>query len=198
MIQHDELELIRCAQIGDHVAFDVLADRYRALILAITFLRTGSREEAEDLTQEVVAKAWLHLPGLKEPSAFVAWLKRIAANACRDWYRKAPWPESLTDLSKHIAVNMPGPDEIVVRNDRQFQLRQALLALPEKNRLTLLLFTWGGYSYERIAELLEIPLTTVEGRIYRARQQLKRLMMIDAGELTGEPRRRWREKGEKA
>jgi len=120
-IAQDELTLVRCAQAGDRAAFDVLADRYRALILATTFLRTSSKDEAEDLTQEVFAKAWVHLPVLKEPAAFIAWLRTIAANACRDWYRKAPWPESLTDLSEHIEISTPGPDELVVVHDNQSQ-----------------------------------------------------------------------------
>lgn len=172
--------LVRCAQAGDRAAFDVLAARYRALILAMTFLRTGSKDEAEDLTQEVFAKAWVNLPALKEPAAFVAWLRQIAANACRDWYRKAPWPESLSDLSESLSTNTPGPDDLAVAHDHQFRLRRALLTLPKKNQLALLLFVWGGYSYERIAELLEIPLTTVEGRIYRARQQPKHLISTES------------------
>jgi len=185
MVVHDELELIRCAQAGDRAAFDVLANRYRALILAITFLRTGSKDEAEDLTQEILTKAWVNLAALKEPAAFIAWLRTIAANACLDWYRKAPWPESLTDLSEHMKISTPGPDELVVVHDNHSHLRRALLALPDKNRLALLLFVWGSYSYKQIAELLEIPLTTVEGRIYRARQQLERLLITQSEELTG-------------
>lgn len=192
------MTLVRCAQAGDRAAFDVLADRYRALILAVTFLRTGSKDEAEDLTQEVFAKAWVHLPALKEPAAFVAWLRRIAANACRDWYRRGYWPASLVELTSEMPSEAPGPHEIVIRRAHQNALRQALLELPEKNRIALLLFTWGGYSYERIAVLLDIPITTVEGRIFRARQQLKQLLSSEVDRLSDRPRTKWHAKGGKA
>ncbi len=67
------------------------------------------------------------------------------------------------------------------------------MALPEGNRLTLLMRIWGQSSYEEIAAFLNVPVTTIEGRIHRAKLQLRRLLRAEAATLLGEPRRRWQE-----
>ena len=91
--------LVKQAQAGDKAAFDRLARHYRAAVVAVTFSRVGNRDEAEDLAQEVLVKAREKLGELREPEAFPAWLKMIALNACRTWYRRSvKWPESLEQV----------------------------------------------------------------------------------------------------
>jgi RNA polymerase sigma-70 factor (ECF subfamily) len=72
---------------------------------------------------------------------------------------------------------------------------RALLAIPTENRLALVMHLWGGQSYEEIAHLLDVPVTTIEGRIHRARVQLRRLLRDDAAELKEKERPR-REEGD--
>jgi RNA polymerase sigma-70 factor (ECF subfamily) len=108
-----EAELVRRAQAGDRAAFEQLARRYRAAVLAVTFARTGHREEAEDLAQEVLIHAWEKLPALREPSRIAAWLRTMALNACRSWYRRSrPWPTSLDDAPDASAAPDPRPDPL--------------------------------------------------------------------------------------
>lgn len=188
--------LVRRAQAGDGDAFTELARRYRAALLAFAFSRTGDREEAQDLAQEILSAAWQKLPQLREPASFAAWLRSIARNACGQWCRRArPWPASLDEEPDALQVPdpAPGPAEVAIRKERQRAWRRALDALPEANRLALLMHVWGGYSYEEIAALVGVRLTTIEGRIYRAKEQLRRLLSADAGELVPDRRRRWAE-----
>jgi RNA polymerase sigma-70 factor, ECF subfamily len=192
--------LVRCAQAGDRAAFERLARRYRAAVLAITFARTGHREEAEDLAQEVMLHAWEKLPALREPARFAGWLRAVALNVCRSWYRRSrPWPVSLDDAPEAVAAPDPGPGplEALLLREKERAWRQALLALPAPNRYALLMHTWGSYSYAEIAAFLEVPVTTVEGRIYRAKRQLRDLLRADAAELLGEPRRQWQAEEER-
>lgn len=130
---------------------------------------------------------------MQEPRAFAAWLKTIALNACRTWCRRAAWPQSLDALDDALALPdfQPGPLEVLLEREKQQAWRQALLTLSEANRLALLMHVWGGSSYAEIALFLEVPLTTVEGRIHRAKQQLRRLLKDNATELLGEPRQCW-------
>jgi hypothetical protein len=84
------------------------------------------------------------------------------------------------------------PLDALLERDRERELQQALLTLPEKNRLVLLMHVWGGSSYEDIAGCTGVPVTTVEGRIYRAKRQLRRLLhQADPVFLDGPQRRFW-------
>lgn len=187
-----EALLVRRARAGDRDAFDVIAGRHRAMLLALAFVRTGSLDEAEDLVQEVLTRAWCKLATLQDVEAFVPWLKAIAANACRNWYRRSrPWPESLSrDLDAQLPDPGPTPLQVLLERERQRELRQALLALPAANRMALMMHVWGR-SYEEVAAATGVKVTTVEGRIHRARRQLRRLLRDEGEEFLGEPRRRW-------
>lgn len=156
-------------------------------------MRTGDREEAEDVAQEVLTRAWQNLPALNEPGLFLPWLKAIAANACNSWHRRRPWPISpLGDTTQQAALS-PSPLEAVLARERQRELRQALAALPDANRIALLMHTWEGSSYAEIAAFTGVAVTTVEGRIHRARRQLRRHLWDDGANLLGKPTRPKRE-----
>lgn len=190
-------ELVRRAQAGDRTAFEALAGRYRAAVLAMAFARIGSREEADDLTQEILFRAWRHVGCLEEPAAFPGWLKAIAANACRSWFRKFRLdckPLHACEEAASLRDPRPSPMEMVLAKERERAWRKALLSLPEANRLALLMHIWGGCSYDEIAAFAGVPLTTVEGRIHRARRQMRRVLNSSAyAELLGEPRRLWQQ-----
>jgi RNA polymerase sigma-70 factor (ECF subfamily) len=185
-----EPALVRRARAGDRAAFDGLARHHRASLLAVAFLRTSDVEAAEDLVQEVLTRAWQKLPDLREPAAFVPWLRTILANACRSWYRRArPESMSLDAEADHrrLADLRPQPLQALLAREQQRSLRQALVALPVANRVALLMHVWGDYSYEEIAVFTEVPVTTVEGRIHRARRQLRRLLRDEGGGFPAEP-----------
>ena len=190
----EEIKLARQARAGDRAAFDRLAGRYRAALRAMAFLRTGDREAAQDLAQEALARAWEALPTLREPGAFLPWLKRIAARACLSWHRPAR-PEALSLDSEGLA-RLPAeaalqPLAVLLARERQRALRQALAALPDANRIALLMHVWEGASYEEIAVFTGVAVTTIEGRLYRARKQLRRLLADDEDTLFDRPARRW-------
>jgi RNA polymerase sigma-70 factor (ECF subfamily) len=179
-----EAALVRRARGGDRSAFDRLARHHRASLLAVAFLRTSDLEAAEDLVQEVLTRAWRKLPDLQEPAAFVPWLRTILANACRDWYRRArPEPVPLEAEAEYPRVDdrHPQPLDALLAREQQRSLRRALVALPVANRVALLMHVWGDYSYHEIASFTGVPVTTVEGRIHRARRQLRCLLRDEAG-----------------
>ncbi len=189
------MELVRRARAGDRAAFDRLAGRYRPALRSMAFLRTGDREAAQDLAQEALTRAWEALPMLREPGAFLPWLKRIAARACLNWHRPARSEmlsldgEGLSRLPAEAALQ---PLAVLLARERQRALRQALASLPDANRIALLMHVWEGASYEEIAAFTGVAVSTVEGRLYRARKQLRHLLPDDEDALRGRPARRWR------
>src|SRR5438093_4495602 len=137
-----EALLVQQAQAGDRAAFDQLARHYRPILLALAFLRTGDMEAAEDLAQEVLTRAWQKLPMLEQPGAFLPWIRSIAANACHTWYRRSrPWPTSLASEEEWPTLidPRPMPLQVILARERQRALRQALVTIPDANRLALML-----------------------------------------------------------
>ena len=190
-----ESSLVSRAQLGDRAAFDELARECRPLLFALAFLRTRQREEAEDLVQEVLMRAWQKLPGLSKRVSFLPWLRTVMANACISWYRGSrSRPISLSGGdAPEVAARSGHPLQDLLEQDRTRELHEALLTLPEANRLALLMHIWSDASYNDIATLTGVSASTVDGRIYRAKRQMRRLLYDNGSQLLGdEPRLRLR------
>lgn len=148
-----EAALVRRAQAGDRAAFDRLAARCRSPLQALAFMRTGDREQAQDLVQEVLTRAWQRLGALQDAGAFRPWLRAIMANACNSWHRhRRALPFSVSAPERLGLLDpCPPPLEAVLARERQRELRQALTKLPDVNRIALLMRVWDGASYQEIA-----------------------------------------------
>lgn len=176
------VDLIERIQKNDLTALDSLVRMYRPVVMTFVYPRTGTIQDAEDLTQEILITVCEKINILKEPSAFPAWLKTITLNSCRGWFRRSrQWPEAL-DTADRIEMDSLAeqPLDVLINKDSQKIVRGALLKLPDANRIALLMHVWGEYSYEEIAMFIEIPVSTVVGRIHRAKAQLKRILKKDS------------------
>lgn len=125
--------------------------------------------DAADAMQECILKAWRKLDSLKDDERFSAWVMRILINECRsqqrrDKHRAIPFDEAIGD-------NEPSLEAAV-----DIGLRQALMKLPRKLRLPLLLHHMDGYSLDEISNMLHLPISTLKGRLYEARKKLRILM----------------------
>ena len=106
-------------------------------------------------------------------------MKTIAANVCSTWRRqRSAQAISLNseDAGLPLIDGGPGPLEVALSREKQQEIYRALLQLPQANRLAVLMHVWGEYTYAEIAAFTDVPVTTVEGRIYRAKRQLQRLL----------------------
>lgn len=179
-LDSEEAVLVCRARHGDRSAFDLLVAHYRAPLLGMAFVRTGHRDEADDLVQEIFARAWLKLPTLQQDTAFTPWLKTLAANACNSWHRKARpavCPLDEDSVSGHsIDCFASSPVEVVLQREADRALREALALLPPANCMALLMLVWGGHSYQEIARFTGVEPKTVEGRIRRAKLRLRRVL----------------------
>lgn len=121
-------------------------------------------EDAADAIQEAILRAWQKRRSLRHSEAFDVWLMRILLNECRNIQRKIRF--QAVPLDEDVAAN-EAPD---------IGLREALRRLPEKYRTPLLLHTLDGYPVAEVARMLRVPESTVRGRVYQARKQLKALL----------------------
>lgn len=147
---------------------------------------TRSEAEAEDLVQETYIKAFRHRDQFTPGTNLKAWLFRILTNTFINQYRrKAARPETteLDDVEESILYrhmrnvspgsSSPDPEAELIDNTLSSEVKEALEALPEKFRTTVLLDV-EGFSYKEIAQLLDIPIGTVMSRLHRGRKFLQK------------------------
>lgn len=147
-------------------------ESYRPLILAVALDRLDDPEACQDVVQDVMELALRHVADLRDPDALPAWLRVVTINCCRQRQRRAR--EESVGLVVKPEQESESTYRVALRRELLRSVRAAVADLPEKNRLALLLHLVHGWSYEAIARALDVPLTTVEGRIHRARQALRR------------------------
>ena len=166
-------ELVEAAQAGDNEAFGALIQRFQSMAYATAYRSLGDHHLAQDVVQEAVIEAFVHLPQLKEPGAFPGWFRQIVFRQCTRLLRQATVPcISLEAVSEGLLAEST-PEERAVQEEVQAWVRSAVAALPKPERLVTVLFYGYQYSYHEVSALLKIPLTTVKKRLYSARQKLK-------------------------
>ena len=135
--------------------------------IARSMLRSDA--DCADALQEAVFAAWRRIPGLRDETRFEPWLTRILVNCCRDIQRNYGKRKMETVLDETCPLASAEPADPA--------LRDALLTLPEKYRLPVLLHHMNGYPVKQVARILLLPSATVKWRIHegicRLREQLK-------------------------
>jgi len=158
--------------------FEKIADRHRDRVFTLACYILGNREEAEDVTQEVLIRLWKNLDSLEE-ARVLPWLLHVTRNACIDALRRrrtyralvAPDPEG-TAMSR-VASTTIGPATVVENADFRSQLEIAVQELAEPYRTIVILREIQDFRYEEICEALSLPLNTVKVYLHRARRKLR-------------------------
>ena len=171
--------LVRKAKVGDVAAFQELYRGYAQKILNYVYRMTGSREDAEDLTQETFILAFRNLSSLKENSRFQSWLYRIAQNNVYQRYRgQSPQMESIEGADEDSRVlQIPSrgasPEGGVLSGELASVVDTVIQQLPEKYRQVFILSALQHLSYETIAEIVGRSMASVKSDIHRARVEVR-------------------------
>jgi len=176
LVDEDQL-LINRALGGERAAFGELALRYQDRLFSSMIGVTGSAEEAEDVVQDALVRAFLKLDSFQQNSQFFTWLYRIAFNVALSRHRRRRSRISI-DQNREATGAEPiddgeTPYEPMLRRERVEMVQRALSQLTDQHRAILILREMDECSYEEIAEILDISIGTVRSRISRARGQLK-------------------------
>lgn len=179
----DDTTIVARARDGNTQAFEALIDRYQVAIFRYAYRMLNDRGNAEDVTQETFVAAWRGLPTLADPGAFRGWLYRIATRRAFDVLRVRRPEGDLPDDDSESASTFGAtasqhddPAQLVVRRAQHEALQQALLTLAPQQRAAWSMQQIDGLSYDEIAVALGVPVSTVRGRIARARQTLAERM----------------------
>jgi RNA polymerase sigma-70 factor (ECF subfamily) len=190
----DEQLMLR-VQGGHSASFDELVVRYKDRLFNYLFRLVGNRDDAEEIAQEALVKAYIHAEKYKTIAKFSTWLYTIATNLVRNKMRsrgRAPkiyslWSKSSTDSDEEKLIDIidPGrtPDEKV--NDAELSeiINEAIKRIPMKYRDSFVLREINQLSYEEIAAVTGLKLGTVRSRINRARNCFRQILqpLIEKG-----------------
>jgi len=190
--------LIAKARTGDRAAQQELWRTHRRWVAAIILAHRPSAVEVDDLMQEVAVKLVSKMDSLRDASSFRPWLRQIVLNVCRGSARSL---RPTLRFASGEAGEDGGPDpgriavpastddgatELVGRRDAALRLMEQVKSLPPEYREPLLLRCVRSLTYQQISEILNLPVTTIETRLARARRMLREEMgdEIVVGEMT--------------
>lgn len=173
-------ELVKLVQAGDREVFGILVQRYEQKIFRYGRRFVYEAENIRDLTQEIFIKAYVNINSFDASRRFSPWIYRIAHNEFVNSLKKKSWEQvfSFIDLDV-ILPHLPARRGIEEAEDREAikrDLGQALDRLDPKYRELLVLYYYEDLDYKAIAEMLQVPVSTVGVRLRRAKARLKKIM----------------------
>jgi RNA polymerase sigma factor (sigma-70 family) len=154
-------------------AFGELVIRFQDMAFGCAFAVLGDVYLAQDTAQEAFVVAWQKLAQLREPAAFPGWFKRIVLTQCNRLTRCKRLQILPLEAGVNTSTKEPGPHHSAETQELVTKVLQAINALPDNERLVTTLFYIDGYTQADIGEFLEVPVSTVNKRLYSARQRLK-------------------------
>jgi RNA polymerase sigma-70 factor, ECF subfamily len=183
-LKNEQAELIRRAGAGDLEACRQIHEVYARRILSFIYKMVDSREDAEDLAQNVFLRAFHELKRLQDPERFEPWLYRIARNEVYQAFRKKrsepAWheqegPERENEKALFDpADRRPTPQELVLSAELGATIQDVLRSLPPKLREVFVLAVIHEKSYAEICEIVGRSLLSVKTDIFRARRSARK------------------------
>lgn len=166
---------------GSREAFDELVRRHQRAIYNLTRMLTRGDAEAEDLVQETFVRAYRAIARFRGESAFRTWLSRIAVNVVRTHLDRRGRRPVTVDAPAHdpdgdLLDTFPSSDDLETAVGQRRAIDRALAELPLDLRTVITLRDIQGLEYHEIATVMNVPMGTVESRVFRARRRLRPLL----------------------
>jgi uncharacterized protein len=184
----NDATLVALVLAGERETFTPLLLRHYTSVARLCRRLLGPTPEAQDIAQEAALQAFLRLGELQDAARFSAWLHAIAANLARMELRRRRTLslDAVPDGVAMIVLWAAGshtPEEVHAARELHDTIVAALSELSNLNREVVIGFYLDGYSYAELAELLGVPVSTVKGRLFKGRRQLRRTLALTAHEV---------------
>ena len=144
-------------------------------------IRLITKQDNEDLEQEVYIKAWKNADKYEERGSFKSWISTVAKNVSKDYLKSAGFRNSQNTTSDEIVLNTikdskSTPESTILASERQKRIINAIEGLKPKLKEAIMLCEIYGYTYEEAAQKMKCPLGTVKSRIYNAKKELAEIL----------------------
>jgi len=183
LVAEEDAVLVAGAKTGDTRAFDLLVERHEGRIFSLAWRMTRNREDAEDVVQQSLQKAFLHLKKFEGESLFSTWLTRIVINEVLMLLRKKRGSrelsidDSIVGEEALLALEIPdsrqSPEDNYSQRERQRILSAALNELPHRTRRAIQLRELDERSTEETARIMGISVGAVKARVFHGRRKLR-------------------------
>jgi RNA polymerase sigma-70 factor (ECF subfamily) len=169
---------------GDDSAFEYLVQKYRRPMLSFMYRMAHNSAVAEDLAQEVFLRVYRSREKYEASAKFTTWLYRIASNLAvnhaRDTRHQRPEntvsldePDQESGLTMDLPDNSLSAEEAIVRRERLAAIRQRVEALPERQKMALIMHKYQQMDYRQIAEVLKLSESAIKSLLFRAYETLR-------------------------
>ena len=182
-VDSDAAVMLRVKQ-GDDAAFDYLVQKYRRAMLSFMFRMAHNSAAAEDLAQEVFLRVYRSRENYEPSAKFTTWLYRIATNLAVNHARdtKHDRPENMASLDEpdeesgqtlDVADQTMTVEQNIIRQERLNAIRAKVQALPERQRMAVLMHKYQQMDYRQIAEVLKLSESATKSLLFRAYETLR-------------------------
>ena len=176
----EDVRLMRLVARGDTSAFEQVIERHQALVAGTAARMLGSNSDVEDIAQQVFIRVWKSARRYVPRAKFTTWLLKITRNLVfnelRRAKRRAQVPLQPDPGAEEIPLKdetNPAPDASLLEDELQRAIEEAIMQLPESQRMALALRRYEQLSYEQIAEVLDLSVPAVKSVLFRARTELR-------------------------
>ena len=174
----EDVRLMRLIARGDTVALEELIERHQMLVAGTVARMLASTSDVEDIAQQVFIRVWKSANRYVPRAKFTTWLLKITRNLVFNELRRSkrhahvpiqPDPEGELPVKE----GAPAPDESLLEAELQRKIDEAIQALPETQRMAVVLRRYQDLSYDEIGEVLELSVPAVKSVLFRARTELR-------------------------
>jgi len=176
----DDVRLMRLVGRGETNAFEELIEKHQALVAGTVARMLGSNSDVEDIAQQVFIRLWKSARRYVPRAKFTTWLLKITRNLVFNEMRRTKRRAHVRLQSEPGAEDPPvkdemnlAPDASLLETELQRTIEEAILQLPETQRMALVLRRYEQLSYEQIAEVLDLSVPAVKSVLFRARSELR-------------------------
>lgn len=171
----EDLDLINRTIGGEREAFNDLVVKYQKPLYFLLYRMVSNHEDASDLLQKTMVKAFTGLGSFERRSSFKTWLYQIAINLAKNVYRDRSKAEHVP-IDEVVIRRDPRTLEALIQKESRLLLRQTLADLPEKQRMTVILRVQESRKFEEIAEIMQCSLGTAKANYHHGVQKLKAIL----------------------
>lgn len=166
--------------------FEMLVEKYQHKVFHTCMVMLKNREDAEDIAQEVFIEVYRSLDKFRGDASLSTWIYRIAVNRCMDLMRMkkrkkrnlfAFQPKSNDELERLQPTNPQHPHWLMEESERNILLNRAIEQLPERQKVAFNLAKVEGMKQDKVAEIMETSVGSVESLLIRAKRNLKEMLL---------------------
>lgn len=181
----DDLKIIESCLLGNTEEYSRIIDKYKGMVYNLAYRMCGNLQDSEDITQEAFFKTYQSLSHYNPSFRFSTWIYQITLNIIRDRLRKRNVESVSLDqesssgktIQDYLVSDQTGnPEDCLASNQQKEIFQQAINSLPVKYREIIILRHLQELSYSEIASVLKISPDAVKVRLFRAREQLKKIL----------------------